>query len=125
MRNLGRTLRQLWRLAYPYWTKAPDRWQAYLLLVASLGLIALLVVTMIRYNTWYADWTNAYVGSNYALWKQQLVLFFVIAALLTFGGTFNTYIQGWLMVRWRRWMTSQYLGNWMENHSHYQDAAYR
>ncbi len=119
MRNLGRTLKQIWKLAIPYWTKAPDRWQSYLLLVASLGLIALLVVTMIRFNKWYADWTNAYVGSNYALWQQQLVLFFVIAALLTFGGTFNMYVQGWLMVRWRRWMTSQYLGNWMGNHSHY------
>jgi vitamin B12/bleomycin/antimicrobial peptide transport system ATP-binding/permease protein len=119
MKNLGRTLKQLWRLAYPYWTKSPKRWQAYLLLVASGGLIALLVVTMLRYNTWYADWTNAYVGSNYALWKQQLILFFVIAALMVFGGTFNVYIQGWLMVKWRKWMTSQYLGNWMNNHGHY------
>jgi len=119
MRNLGKTIKQLWGLAYPYWTKSPDRWQAYLLLVASLGLIALLIVTQVRFNSWYADWTNAYVGSNYALWKQQLVLFFVIAALLTFGGTFNTYVQGWLTVRWRRWMTSQYVGNWMENHNHY------
>ena len=119
MRNLGRTLRQLYRLAYPYWTTAPDRWQAYLLLVASLGLIALLVVTQVRYNTWFADWTNAFVGSNYDLWKQQLILFFVIAALLTFGGTFNSYVQGWLMVKWRKWMTSQYFGNWMKNHSHY------
>src|SRR4030043_108079 len=119
MRNLGRTLKQLWRLAYPYWTESPDRWQAYLLLVASLGLIALLVVTTVRFNRWYADWTNAYVGSNYGLWQQQLVLFFIIAAALVFGGTFNAYVQGWLMVRWRRWMTSQYLGNWMINHSHY------
>lgn len=119
MRNLGRTLRQLWRLGYPYWTKAPDRWQAYLLLVASLGLIALLVVTQVRYNQWFADWTNAYVGSNYGLWQQQLILFFIIAALLTFGSAFNFYIQGWLMVKWRRWMTSQYLDNWMEKHGHY------
>jgi vitamin B12/bleomycin/antimicrobial peptide transport system ATP-binding/permease protein len=119
MRNLGRTLRQMWRLAYPYWAKAKDRWQAYLLLVASLALIALLVVVTVRFNSWYADWTNAYVGSNYALWKQQLILFFVIAALMVFGGTFNGYIQGWLMVKWRKWMTSEYLGNWMKNHSHY------
>ncbi len=119
MRNLGRTLKQLWMLAYPYWTRSPDRWKAYLLLVASLGLIALLVVTQVRYNQWFADWTNAYVGSNYGLWQQQLVLFFIIAALLVFGGTFNIYVQGWLMVSWRKWMTSQYLGNWMENHGHY------
>lgn len=119
MRNLGRTIKQMWKLAVPYWAKAPDRWQAYLLLVASGALIALLVVTMLRYNTWYADWTNAYVGSNYALWQQQLILFFVIAALMVFGGTFNGYVQGWLMVKWRKWMTSEYLGNWMKNHSHY------
>lgn len=119
MKNLGRTLRQIWRLAVPYWTKAPDRWQAYLLLVASLGLIALLVIVNVRFNSWYSDWTNAYVGSNYALWKQQLILFFVIAALMVFGGTFNSYIQGWLIVKWRKWMTSEYLGNWMKNHSHY------
>jgi putative ATP-binding cassette transporter len=119
MKNLGRTIRQIWRLTIPYWIKSKDRWQAYLLLVASGALIALLVVTQVRYTTWYADWTNAFVGSNYALWKQQLILFFVIAMALTFGGTFNIYVQGWLMIKWRRWMTSQYLGNWMSNHSHY------
>jgi putative ATP-binding cassette transporter len=119
MRNLGRTLKQIWNLAYPYWTRSPDRWQAYLLLVASAGLIALLVVTQVRYNQWFADWTNAYVNVDYPLWQQQLILFFVIAALMTFGGTFNMYVQGWLMISWRRWMTSQYLGNWMENHGHY------
>ena len=119
MRNLGRTIRQIWRLAIPYWTQSPDRWQAYLLLIASAGLIALLVVTQIRYATWYQDWTNAFVNSDYPLWQQQLILWAVISITLTFGGTFNMYVQSWLMIKWRRWMTSQYLGNWMSNHSHY------
>ena len=119
MRNLGRTIRQIWRLAIPYWTQSPDRWQAYLLLIASAGLIALLVVTQIRFAAWYQDWTNAFVNSDYALWTQQLLLWGVIAIALTFGGTFNMYVQSWLMIKWRRWMTSRYLGNWMSNHSHY------
>ena len=119
MRNLGRTLRQIYKLAIPYWTKSPERWQAYLLLAGVGALIALLVLTQVRYNYWWADWTNAFVGSNYALWKQQLILWFIITVLLVLGGTCNAYIQGWLIVKWRRWMTSQYLGNWMNNHSHY------
>jgi putative ATP-binding cassette transporter len=119
MRNLGRTLRQIWRLAYPYWFKSEERWKARLLLVADLSLIALLVMAMVRYNRWFADWTNAFVNVNYALWKQQLVLFLVIAAVLVFAGAFRGYIEGWLMVNWRRWMTSRYLDSWMENHNHY------
>lgn len=119
MRGLGRTLRQIWRLAIPFWTKSERRWVAYMLLVGDLALIAILVLTMIRYNRWFADWTNAYVNVDYALWKQQLVLFLVIAAALVVGGSCKTYLDGWLNVIWRRWMTSQYLGNWMTNHNHY------
>lgn len=119
MKTIWRTLKQIWRLAIPYWTKSEERWQAYLLLVAALALIALLVVTNVRYNRWFADWTNAFVNVDYGLWKQQLILWFVIAVLLVLGGTFNTYVQAWLSVKWRRWMTSEYLANWMKNHSHY------
>lgn len=119
MRGLGRTLRQIWRLAIPFWTKSERRWVAYMLLVGDLALIAILVLTMIRYNRWFADWTNAFVLNNYSLWKQQLVLFLVIAGALVIGGSCKTYLDGWLNVIWRRWMTSQYLGNWMTNHNHY------
>ncbi len=119
MRNLWKTLKQIWKLAIPYWTKAPDRWQAYLLLVAIGGLIALLILVSVRMNYWWSDWTNAFVQSNYALWKQQLILWFIMTFLMIFGGATNTYVQGWLIIKWRKWMTSQYLGNWMNNHSHY------
>jgi putative ATP-binding cassette transporter len=119
MRNLGRTLRQIWRLAAPFWRDSDRRWVAYLLLVGDLALIAILVMTMVRYNKWFADWTNAFVNVDYALWKQQLVLFLVIAAALVIGGSCKAYLDGWLGVIWRRWMTSQYLGNWMTNHNHY------
>lgn len=119
MRGLGRTLRQIWRLAIPFWTKSERRWVAYMLLVGDLALIAILVLTMIRYNRWFADWTNAFVLNNYSLWKQQLVLFLVIAGALVIGGSCKNYLDGWLNVIWRRWMTSQYLGNWMTNHNHY------
>jgi putative ATP-binding cassette transporter len=53
------------------------------------------------------------------LWAQQLVLFLVIAAAMTLAAAGKTYIEGWLGVNWRRWMTSQYVNEWLDKNNHY------
>jgi putative ATP-binding cassette transporter len=119
MKKIAKAFRQIWRLSYPYWFKSEDRVKAWLLIIADLALIVVIVMANVRYNKWFMDWTNAFMFNDFALWKQQLVLFLAIAAALTFTGAFKTYIEGWLTVSWRKWMTAQYLDNWMSNHNHY------
>jgi putative ATP-binding cassette transporter len=119
MRNIIKSFKLIWQLAAPYWTKSEDRGKAWLLLIADFALMVLVVMANVRYNKWFLDWTNAFIGSNYALWKQQLILFLAIAAALAIAGAFKAYIEGWLTVSWRNWMTSRYLDDWMKNHNHY------
>ncbi|SHH48529.1 putative ATP-binding cassette transporter [Sporobacter termitidis DSM 10068] len=119
MRNLIKTVKQIGRLSAPYWIRSEDRAKAWLLILADVALMVLVVMANVRYNKWFLDWTNAFMLSNYALWKQQLVLFLAIAAALTLSAGLKAYIEGWLTVSWRNWMTSRYLDDWMNNHNHY------
>ena len=32
---------------------------------------------------------------------------------------YQLYLNQWLQIRWRRWMTSQYLGDWLHQANHY------
>ncbi len=119
MRKVNKAFRQIWRLAFPYWFKSEDRGKAWLLIIADLALMIVVVMANVRYNKWFMDWTNAFMLSDFALWKQQLLLFVVVAAALTFTSAFRGYIEGWLTVSWRKWMTSQYVDNWLTSHNHY------
>lgn len=119
MKKIVKAFGQIWRLAFPYWFKSEDRYKAWLLIIADLALMIVVVMANVRYNKWFMDWTNAFMFNNYALWKQQLILFLAIAAALTFTIGFKSYIEGWLTVSWRNWMTSHYVDNWMNNHNHY------
>jgi putative ATP-binding cassette transporter len=122
MKKIARMFKYIWRLATPYFLKSEERGKAWLLIFADIMGMAVFVAANLKYNKWYSDWTNAYVNSDYALWKQQLVLFLVIAAAMTISMACRTYVEGWLTVSWRKWMTARYLDNWMENNNHYRMA---
>ncbi|NLP36568.1 MAG: ABC transporter ATP-binding protein/permease [Firmicutes bacterium] len=119
MKKIINMLKQIWRLAVPYWLKSEERVGSWLLLLASLSIMILTVAASVRMNTWYLDWTNAYVDVNYPLWKQQLWVFLTVGIVMTFGAGFRNYIDQWIAIRWRRWMTSEFIDNWMEDFNYY------
>jgi putative ATP-binding cassette transporter len=119
MKKIIRMFRYVWHLATPYFLKSEERGKAWALIFADLLAMFVSVAANLKFTNWYADWTNAYVNSDYPLWKQQLILFLVIAASMTIAAACKTYVEGWLKVSWRKWMTGQYLDNWMDNSSHY------
>ena len=38
---------------------------------------------------------------------------------MVFTGTLKGYIDGWIQIRWRKWMTSTYLKDWMRDFNYY------
>jgi putative ATP-binding cassette transporter len=73
----------------------------------------------LRYVVWNQDWTNALVGKDIMMWQQQIWVFLLLGLAMVFSGQFNSYITGWINIRWKRWMTARYLRLWMEHHTHY------
>ncbi len=119
MKKIVRMFKQIWRLATPYWFKAPDRGGSWVLLILSTLMMLLSVLAIIRMNEWYLDWTNAYTLVDYAMWKHQLLVFFLFTAVNITNMLVKGYIDGWIQLRWRKWMVSTYIQDWMRDFNYY------
>ena len=53
------------------------------------------------------------------LFIWQLGVFSVLAAFFIVSAVYQIYLQQWLQMRWRRWLTNRYLGRWLSNGTHY------
>ena len=43
----------------------------------------------------------------------------MLAALYIVLAVYQLYLNQWLQIRWRRWMTQSYLGDWLDGANHY------
>ena len=43
----------------------------------------------------------------------------MLAAIFTVIAVYQLYLNQWLQIRWRRWMTAHYLGEWLHQANHY------
>jgi putative ATP-binding cassette transporter len=111
-------LREVWRIARPYWF-SEERWSARGLLAAVLVMNLAQVAINVRLNSWRNDFYNALQNYNESAFFYQIGLFAVLAgafiALLIFGN----YLQQWLQIRWRLWMTTVYLKEWLGEKTYY------
>jgi putative ATP-binding cassette transporter len=111
-------LREVWRIARPYWF-SEERWSARGLLAAVLAMNLAQVWINVRLNSWRNAFYDALQNYDQAAFFYQIGLFAVLAgafiALLIFGN----YLQQLLQIRWRRWMTTVYLHEWLSDKTYY------
>ena len=50
---------------------------------------------------------------------HELIIFCVLAAISVALSVYQLYLNQWLQIRWRNWMTTQYLGEWLHDANHY------
>ncbi|MGH7247652.1 MAG: ABC transporter ATP-binding protein/permease, partial [Pseudomonadota bacterium] len=50
---------------------------------------------------------------------SSIAFFCVLAAIYTVFAVYQTYLNLWLQIRWRRWMTQSYLRQWLNSANHY------
>ncbi|SDD58754.1 ABC transporter ATP-binding protein/permease [Sporomusa acidovorans] len=102
----------------PYWQSA-ERWRSGAIVAGILALIGGQVYMSVLFNNWWKDFFNAIQAMNYADYIHQLMTY-ALLALLTFPleGCQN-YFQGILQLRWRRWLTEDYIGQWMFGKNYY------
>jgi putative ATP-binding cassette transporter len=112
------TLAILWRLARPYFV-SEDRLAGRLLLGAII-LIELSIVTInVLINQWNNRFYNALQERDWDSFVAELLLFCALAAAFIVLAVYQLYLNQWLQIRWRRWMTDQYLARWLTGANHY------
>ena len=118
MNNIRSTLATVWRIAAPYF-RSEDRLAGRALLAAVISIELSLVLINVLLNQWNNRFYNALQEKNWEGFVREIGIFCLLATLYVALAVYQLYLNQWLQIRWRRWMTSTYLGQWLHNANHY------
>ena len=118
MTGFTSSLSTIWRLAIPYF-RSDDRWPGRIFLVCVISTELSLVGILVLLNRWYSRFYNALGERNWDAFVSEILYFTVLAAVAVVIEAYKLYLNQWLQIRWRRWMTKRYLDHWLEGATHY------
>jgi putative ATP-binding cassette transporter len=116
--NIRATLATVWRIASPYF-RSEDKWAGRGLLAAVIVIELTLVANDVLLNQWRNRFYNALQERDWDGFVRELIVFCVLATVLVVLSIYQLYLNQWLQIRWRRWMTDRYLGQWLDGANHY------
>jgi vitamin B12/bleomycin/antimicrobial peptide transport system ATP-binding/permease protein len=116
--NIRSTLAAVWRIAAPYFS-SEDKWAGRGLLAAVIAIELAVVFLTVLFNRWNNVFYNALQERDQAVFTYQIGYFCVLAAFWIGLKVYQLYLNQWLQIRWRRWMTDRYLGGWLHDANHY------
>ena len=118
MRGIFSTLAIVWRIASPYFS-SEDRWPGRILLAAVIVIELSIVGINVLLNSWNNTFYNALQDKDWNAFIYQLGYFCVLATIYIFLAVYQLYLNQWLQIRWRRWLTQAYLDRWLAEANHY------
>lgn len=132
MRRIFPFLRDVRHLAGPYW-RSEERWRARLLLGVVIFLNLALVGMSVLLSYWNREFFNSLQAKDSAAfwsllfwWRQTdsgpMPGFVFVAALYILVAVYALYLRQALQIRWRRWLTREYLDRWLADRAYYRIA---
>ena len=118
MKNIRSTLATVWRISVPYF-RSEDKLAGRGLLAAVIAIELAIVGITVLLNQWNSRFYNALQERNWDNFVSEIIYFTVLAAIFIVLAVYQLYLNQWLQIRWRRWMTAQYLGDWLHQANHY------
>lgn len=118
MQGMFSTLAIVWRIATPYF-RSEERWAGRILLAAVVAIELSIVGISVLINEWNARFYNALQDRNWNAFVYQLGYFCVLATAFILLAVYQLYLNQWLQIRWRRWLTRHYLDHWLAGANHY------
>ena len=118
MNKIRSTLATVWRIAVPYF-RSEDKVAGRVLLAAVIGIELSLVLINVLLNQWNNRFYNALQEKNWDGFVREIGIFCLLATFYIALSVYQLYLNQWLQIRWRQWMTSTYLSEWLHNANHY------
>jgi putative ATP-binding cassette transporter len=115
---MSRLIRDVWTLSLPYF-RSEDRWPGCTLLAAVILIELSVVAINVLINKWNARFFNALQDKNWDSFFWELQVFCVLAAAYVVLVVYQLYLNQWLQIRWRTWMTRVYVERWLQDSTHY------
>lgn len=111
-------LPDLWALTRPYWF-SEERWAARGLLAIVVALNLGLVYVEVLLSYWQNDFYNTLQSKDEAAFYAQLIKFCWLAGAFIVVAVYRLYFRQMLQIKWREWLTKEYLGDWVGQQTYY------
>ncbi|WP_243360049.1 ABC transporter ATP-binding protein/permease [Fundidesulfovibrio terrae] len=111
-------IKDIWRIARPYWF-SEDRWAGRGLLAVIVSMSLTLVYITVLLNKWNNDFYDTLQNHDLDGFYQQLLKFTVLAAAYIVVAVYQLYLNQMLQIRWRRWLTDSFLDRWLDDKVYY------
>ena len=109
---------RVWALVKPYW-RSEEKAMAWLLLGVVVALNLSLVALSVAFNKWNNGFYNSIQNKDYEAFKSQLLYFALLAFAFIVVAVYQSYLRQMLQIRWRRWLTTVFLEDWLANRCYY------
>ena len=102
----------------PYW-KSEEKTRAIALLIFIITLNLAGVFLLVKLNYWNNDFYNALQNRDFDAFTSLIGDFSMLAFFYILSAVYALYLRQMLEIKWRRWMTRQYLERWLDNRMYY------
>jgi putative ATP-binding cassette transporter len=116
--NLKSRLYTPWQLIKAYW-ESDQRGFAYAFLIFVIMMSIALVGMEVVFNYWYNYFYDALQDYDKHGAMDLIAIFMFLAAVYIVLAVYRYYLQQYLALRWRRWLTNQFLTRWLAHKSYY------
>ncbi|MBR1089405.1 ABC transporter ATP-binding protein/permease [Bradyrhizobium manausense] len=118
MNNIRATLAIVWRIAIPYF-RSEDKWAGRGLLAAVVAMELALVAINVLVSQWQNRFFTAIQEYDLDRFVREIWIFLGLASIFIALAVYKLYLNQWLQIRWRQWLTKHYLGEWLDGATHY------
>ena len=107
-----------WQLFKGYWS-SEEKWRARGLLAVVVAMQFAMVYLLVQLNSWYNEFYNALQAYQVESFWPLIGKFSAIAFIYITIAVYAIYLRQMLQIKWRTWMTEQYLGAWLKRQAYY------
>ena len=118
MKKVGAFLSDWWQLANPYFRS--KEWPIAIALLIGAILLTFSGVGLEKlFNDWSRRFYDALEKKDEASFWREIYTFSWLAALFIMNYVARAIVSPYLRLRWRRWLTRDYLAHWLDGRGYY------
>ncbi len=114
----GIVLKRAWRIARAFWL-SEEKWAAWRLLLVVVVLNLGTVYISTRINVWHSAFYQSIQSYDEQGFIHSIITFCVLSLILVVLRGYQLYARMLLHIRWRRWLTKEYLSHWLQGQTYY------
>ncbi len=119
--NMSKTqfLQGAWIITKDYFWKSENWKYGALMILSLIGLELAFVYVSVLFNQWNVDFYDSLQELNKDKFYVSVKKWFVLVGFILLVFVAKFFLNLWLQLKWRIWMTEKYLNKWLHNKTFY------